>query len=242
MLMLLSCRSSLLITRLNGAVPSRHDLIETIILLAGLAAVEDPSLVVGVVATAVGASDFDREATLDGVVRYLTRRQLLLILDNCEHVLDQAAIVAATVLEQCPDVHLLATSREALKIDGEAVWRLDPLPVPDPASLSTSDVAASSAVQLFADRATMADHSFVLEERSAPVVVRIAEALDGLPLALEMAAASLVANVDVATPAGSTPDITPRSVATCARGCDQPTSPIPPSMPVRSAASRRDRR
>ena len=113
--------------------------------LAELAAVEDPSFVVGVVATAVGASDLDREATLDGVVRYLTRRQLLLILDNCEHVLDQAAIVAAAVLEQCPDVHLLATSREALKIDGEAVWRLDPLPVPDPASLSTSDVAASSA-------------------------------------------------------------------------------------------------
>jgi predicted ATPase len=161
------------------------------IALAELAAVEDPSLVVGVVATAVGASDFGREATLDGVVRYLARRQLLLILDNCEHVLDQAAIVAATVLEQCPDVHLLATSREALKIDGEAVWRLDPLPVPDPASLSTTDVAASSAVQLFADRAKMADRSFVLDERSAPVVVRIAEALDGLPLALEMAAASL---------------------------------------------------
>ena len=70
-------------------------------------------------AAAVGASDFDRGATLDGVVRYLTRRQLLLILDNCEHVLDQAAIVAATVLEQCPDVHLLATSREAPRSMGK---------------------------------------------------------------------------------------------------------------------------
>jgi len=116
--------------------------------VAELAAVEDPSLVVGVVATAVGASDVDREATLDGVARYLTRRQLLLILDNCEHVLDKAATVAATVLEKCPDVHLLATSREALKIDGEAVWRLDPLPVPDPASFSTTDGAASPAVQV----------------------------------------------------------------------------------------------
>src|SRR4029453_11407916 len=112
--------------------------------LAELAAVEDPSLVVGVVATAVGASDFDREATLDGVVRYLTRRQLLLILDNCEHVLDRGAVVAATVLEQCPDVHLLATSREALKIDGEAVWRLDPLPLPGPARLSTTHAPPSS--------------------------------------------------------------------------------------------------
>lgn len=160
--------------------------------LAELAPLDDPWLVVGVVATAVGAADLEREATVDGVVGYLARRQLLLILDNCEHVIEQAAMVAASILENCPDVHLLATSREALNVDGEAVWRLEPLPLPDPAGVSlTADVTASSAVQLFVDRATLADRSFVLDERSARPVARIVQALDGLPLALELAAASL---------------------------------------------------
>ena len=117
----------------------------------------------------------------------LARQQLLLVLDNCEHVLDAAAGLCAELLAACDDLRVLATSREALRVAGEARYRLGPLAVPDPDDLA--DAAEAEAVALFVDRARQADAHFVLDGRTGPEVARLVPRLDGMPLAIELAAA-----------------------------------------------------
>jgi len=125
--------------------------------------------------------------TMERLTAALAERRILIILDNCEHVVAEAAALAARMLAACPDLRILATSREALAITGEALCPLRPLALPE----DGAEVAASPAVRLFEDRAAAADPGFQVNKDNAALVREVCEALDGLPLALELAAARL---------------------------------------------------
>jgi non-specific serine/threonine protein kinase len=163
--------------------------------LAELAPVRDPALVPAVVAAALGVRDQPGLPASGVLARVLARQQLLLVLDNCEHVIGAAAQLCAGLLQACDDVRVLATSREPLAVAGEARYRLGPLPLPVPDD--PVNAAGSEAVALFADRARCADPRFVLDDRAGPVaarlVARLVARLDGMPLAIELAAARVEA-------------------------------------------------
>jgi predicted ATPase/transcriptional regulator with XRE-family HTH domain len=159
--------------------------------LAELAPVRDPALVPAVVAAALGVREQPGLPAAGALARVLARRQLLLVLDNCEHVAGAAAELCAGLLAACDDVRVLATSREPLRVAGEARYRLGPLGLPDLDDLA--HVAGSEAVALFADRARRADPRFVLDDQAGPVVARLVRRLDGMPLAIELAAARVEA-------------------------------------------------
>ncbi|RFS84548.1 AfsR/SARP family transcriptional regulator [Actinomadura spongiicola] len=124
------------------------------------------------------------EAALDRLAAALGARRLLLVLDNCEHVIDQAAELVDRLLHRVPGVRILATSREPLGLPGEVVWAVPPLEVPG----DGDDPAASSAVRLFAARAEAASRGFRLDDTTSGPVAELCRRLDGLPLALELAA------------------------------------------------------
>jgi len=159
--------------------------------LAELAAVRDPAQVVPAVAAALGIRELPAVAAADALAHALVRRQLLLVLDNCEHVIGAAAELCGRLLLGADDVRVLATSREPLQIAGEARYRLTPLTLPGPDN--PADLDGSDAVALFADRARLADASFVMNGETAPAVARLVARLDGMPLAIELAAARVEA-------------------------------------------------
>ncbi len=155
--------------------------------LVELAPVQDPGQVPAVVAAVLGVQEQPGTPTAETLARVLARQQLLLVLDNCEHVLGAAARLCADLAAACDDLRILATSREALRITDEARYRLGPLAVPDPDDPAGPSV--TEAVALFADRARQADAHFVLDHQSGPEVARLVTRLDGMPLAIELAAA-----------------------------------------------------
>ena len=159
--------------------------------LAELAPVRDPVLVPAVVAAALAVREQPGLSAAGALARVLARQQLLLVLDNCEHVIGAAAELCAGLLAACDDVRVLATSREPLRVAGEARYRLGPLALPDPDDLAHA--AGSEAVALFADRARRADPRFALDDQAGPVVARLVARLDGMPLAIELAAARVEA-------------------------------------------------
>ena len=155
--------------------------------LAELAAVADPALVASVVAAALRVRELPgcrRPRRWRGRWR---RQQLLLVLDNCEHVIGAAAGLCAGLLQAGDDVRILATSREPLRVAGEARYRLAPLTLPGRDDLA--DAAGCEAVALFTDRARQADMHFALDEETGPAVAQLVARLDGMPLAIELAAA-----------------------------------------------------
>jgi predicted ATPase/DNA-binding CsgD family transcriptional regulator len=159
--------------------------------LAELAPVQDPALVAAAVAAVLGVREQPGVSLAEALARALSRRQLLLVLDNCEHVIGAAAELCAGLLAACDDVRLLATSREPLRMAGEARYRLGPLSLPD--GDDPAGASGSEAVALFADRARQVDPGFVLDEATRPVVARLVVRLDGMPLAIELAAARVEA-------------------------------------------------
>jgi predicted ATPase/DNA-binding CsgD family transcriptional regulator len=159
--------------------------------LAELAPARDPSQVAAVVAVALGVQE-QPGVTVTGVLaRVLARQQLLLVLDNCEHVIGAAALLCAGLLAACDDVRVLATSREPLRLAGEARYRLGPLALPVPGD--PAEGGGSEAVRLFADRACQVDADFTLDGQTVPLVAGLVRRLDGMPLAIELAAARVEA-------------------------------------------------
>jgi predicted ATPase/class 3 adenylate cyclase len=143
---------------------------------ADLTPVVDEDLVTRAVASGMELQEQVGRTPLETIVDHCRQRRLLLVLDNCEHVVEASARLAHELMSSCPDVHVLATSREPLNVPGETVWRVNPLSLPE-------------ATSLFLDRAHSSAPTFVLAESRLPVVTRICERLDGIPLAMELAAA-----------------------------------------------------
>jgi predicted ATPase/DNA-binding XRE family transcriptional regulator len=141
-----------------------------------LAPLRDPSLVASAIATALGVQEVPHRSLLETLTAYLKSKALLLILDNCEHLVEAVATVVRGVLSGCPDIRVLATSREPLATAGERTYRLP--------SLSQDD-----AIALFADRAQAVDAHFALTSENTPAIDKICRRLDGIPLAIELAAA-----------------------------------------------------
>ena len=160
--------------------------------VAELAAVDDDEAMAEVIAAALGVSRRPEASLADGIVESLRSKQLLLVLDNCEHLLDEVADFADHVVKSCSNVRVLATSREGLGVAGERVWPLRSLGVPtrtDP----TATVASCDAARLLLDRARAVAPTFVVDESNAGAVGEICRRLDGIPLAIELAAARLAA-------------------------------------------------
>jgi predicted ATPase/DNA-binding CsgD family transcriptional regulator len=155
--------------------------------LVELAPVQDAAQVAGVVAAALGIREQPGIPVAEVLARVLSRQQLLLVLDNCEHVIGAAAALCAGLLAAADDLRVLATSREPLAVAGEARYRLGPLSLPG--SAGPADAVGSEAVALFADRARSADPRFALDEQTAAGAARLVTRLDGMPLAIELAAA-----------------------------------------------------
>jgi len=155
--------------------------------LAELSAVRDPAQVAAVAAVALGIRDLPSVAAADALAHALAGRQLLLVLDNCEHVIGAAAELCGRLLLGADDVRVLATSREPLRIAGEVRYRLGPLTLPDP--VDSAATGKSEAVTLFADRARRADPGFAFDETAQATVAQLVARLDGMPLAIELAAA-----------------------------------------------------
>jgi len=158
----------------------------------GLASIANPSSVVGAIASSVGAQEVPNRPLLDTLLVNLKKRSLLLILDNCEHVIAEAATVAGILLAGCPRVRVLATSREPLRAAGEHTYPLASLSTPSPEAsrqLGAADAVAYGAMVLFADRARAVDYHFALSDENAPIVGELCRRLDGIPLAIELAAA-----------------------------------------------------
>ncbi|MCW2631712.1 MAG: family transcriptional regulator, partial [Pseudonocardia sp.] len=155
--------------------------------LVELAPVRDPDQLAGVFAAAAGVT-LQRQDTVDVLARRLRDKQLLLVVDNCEHLVEPVAALVSRLLADAPRLVVLATSRERLNIEGETVWRLPPLPLPQ--DISSAEAAASAdAVRLFVDRARSVRPGFEFDEANANAVVSVCRALDGIPLAIELAAA-----------------------------------------------------
>ena len=155
-----------------------------------LAPLGDASLVADSIASALGVQTVAEQSVVDGLARVLRPRQTLLILDNCEHVLVQTAEVVASLLASCPALQVLATSRAPLALRGEQQMTVDPLPLPrDAAVLPLAELERNEAVRLFVERSRAVRLSFVLDERNATAVASVCRQLDGLPLAIELAAA-----------------------------------------------------
>jgi predicted ATPase len=159
--------------------------------LAELAAVRDPAQVAAAVAAALGIPERPGVPVAGALARVLAGQQLLLVLDNCEHVIGAAARLCSGLLAAADDVRVLVTSREPLAVAGEARYRLGPLTLPGPGDGAGG--GRSEAVALFADRARRADARFALDEQAGPAVARLVARLDGMPLAIELAAARVEA-------------------------------------------------
>jgi predicted ATPase/DNA-binding winged helix-turn-helix (wHTH) protein len=159
--------------------------------LVDLASIKDPSVVPSTLAAVLGI-EVRCEESVNAVATALEHKQVLLVFDNCEQVIESAAELATCILRAAPGVQILATSREPLRGEGEHVYRLPPLPTPPASTHVTAREAISfPAVQLFAERAANTLGEFELTDRDAPLVAEICRKLDGLPLAIELAAARL---------------------------------------------------
>jgi predicted ATPase/DNA-binding XRE family transcriptional regulator len=154
-----------------------------------LAPLNDPDLVAHALANALGIQESPKTPLLTTLLSHLSQKQLLLVLDNCEHVIDQARRVAGSILRECTKVTFLTTSREALKITGERIYRLPSLSVPEEKLVAPGEAMKYGAIALFVDRVRAADARFMVTGENVAPIIDICRRLDGLPLAIELAAA-----------------------------------------------------
>lgn len=197
---LLSTTRLLTITGAGGAGKTRlalqvaAELLESYddgVWLIELAPLTDPALVLQTVAAVLGVPGQPAQPILNSLIDYLRTKNLLMVIDNCEHLIESCARFADAVLHACPYLRLLATSREALVIAGETVWSVPSLSLPDVRQHrpSFADLSQYEAIQLFVDRAVTVQPNFKLTELNASAVAQICQRLDGIPLAIELAAA-----------------------------------------------------
>ncbi|HEY4081503.1 MAG TPA: winged helix-turn-helix domain-containing protein [Burkholderiaceae bacterium] len=154
-----------------------------------LSQLSDPALVVVELGRTHGLNMTRGEpwAALESTLR---EKNLLVVLDNCEHVIDAVAVMVDRLIRACPRIHVLATSREPLEVDAEWVFKLPPLDMPEPQeTMGLADLLAYPAIQLFVERARAISHAFELTLLNAPAVRQLCQFLDGIPLAIELAAA-----------------------------------------------------
>ena len=156
-----------------------------------LAALSDSALVPQSVATVLGLREEPGHPLIETVAGYLASRSLLLVLDNCEHLVPACAALTQALLAAAPQLRILATSRQALGVAGETLWRIPSLSTPDPRGtrLPRRDLSRFEAVRLFVDRAAAVQPAFALTDQNAWTVAQICGRLDGIPLAIELAAA-----------------------------------------------------
>lgn len=154
-----------------------------------LAPLSDPSLVTHALAATLHVEESPHRPLLDSLSAFLARKRMLLIFDNCEHVIAEARNVVGSLLPESPTLSVIVTSREALRISGERVYRIPPLAVPPAGAITPDEAMKYGAVALFADRVRAADSRFSVTADNVAPVVEICRRLDGLPLALELAAA-----------------------------------------------------
>ncbi|MCC6627819.1 MAG: AAA family ATPase [Chloroflexi bacterium] len=157
--------------------------------LVELDALSDPSLIPSAVASALGLVEDRNRPSLDAPIDFLAGRRALLLLDNCEHLVAAAADTAHQLLRRCPRLLILATSRERLGVSGETVWLVPAMTLPPPDATDPAELAQYDAVRLFVARAAVALPGFALTPDNAAAVAQVCRRLDGIPLALELAAA-----------------------------------------------------
>jgi non-specific serine/threonine protein kinase len=162
--------------------------------LVELAPVSDPDLVTQLTAKALGIREQPRRLLLETLVDRLRSKRLLLVLDNCEHLLGACATLAGALLKTCLNLRILATSREAIGITGENLFQVPSLATPEPdATMSLGSLCQFEAVRLFKDRAVAVQSRFALTDATAPAVAQICWRVEGIPLAIELAAARMSA-------------------------------------------------
>src|SRR5262252_9175146 len=151
---------------------------------------QQPDLVVSRVAAAVGVGEEPGRPLLDTLADALRSRRLLLALDNCEHLIDSCARLCHRLLASAPGLRVLATSREPLRVAAETVWQVPPLTLPRAgAAEAPEDLGRYEAIRLFCDRAAASQPGFALTPANLPAVAALCRSLDGVPLAIELAAA-----------------------------------------------------
>jgi len=158
--------------------------------MVDLSGVRDANLVPATAASALELTLSGSRPTVAALTAQLAARELVVVLDNCEHVIDAAARLARAIIQDCPGITVLATSREPLHLPGEVAWRVPSLRLPDPSEpIDSGRLMRYEAVQLFVTRAQEAAPAFRLDDDNARVVAHICQRLDGMPLAIELAAA-----------------------------------------------------
>jgi predicted ATPase/DNA-binding SARP family transcriptional activator len=155
-----------------------------------LAALSDGELVARTIAKALGMNESRGHSVTQSLANFIGDKTMLLVLDNCEHLIDACAQLAADLLTRCRNLQMLATSREAFNIAGELLWQVPTFSVPDPAKLGVTDLLLQyESVRLFVERAVAVQPMFTLTPENAKAVAEICQRLDGIPLAIELAAA-----------------------------------------------------
>jgi len=157
--------------------------------LVDLASLTEPSVVPSAIAESIGIEPQPGRSVVDTLISRLSDRGLLIVLDNCEHLIEAVAETTRDLLRACPDVRFIATSRQNLGIRGEHVFVVKPLSAPETTELSADELLGYEAGELFVQRAREANADWSLDEAAVPSVARITGAVEGIPLAIELAAA-----------------------------------------------------
>ena len=169
--------------------------------LVELAELSDGELATQTVASALGIQEQPGQRLTDTLIESLRSKNVMLVIDNCEHLVEAAAQLVDVLLDSCARLRVLTTSREALGLEGEVIWRVPALSVPEPQRLPTEKLEGYESVRLFVDRARQRDPAFAIGSDNARAVVDVCRKLDGMPLAIELAAARMgtLAVTDIAS-------------------------------------------